>query len=64
MGPACDLIQGLPAEQVLADRAHDADRLIELIEDQGGKAVIPPRRHRKEQREKWLGLSEQVRVGF
>lgn len=66
MVPACDLIQGLPAEQVLADRAYDADRLIELIKDQGGKAVIPPRRHRKEQRETdWVAYKERWGVeGF
>ncbi len=49
MAPACDLIRGLPAEQVLADRAYDADSLHDLILDQGGKPVIPPRRHRKYQ---------------
>ena len=28
MAPACDLIRGLPAEQVLADRAYDDDGLL------------------------------------
>lgn len=50
MAPACDLIRGLKANQVLADRAYDADRLYDLILDQGGDPVIPPRRHRKYQR--------------
>ncbi len=60
MAPACDLIRDLPAEQVLADRAYDANSLIELIEKQGGDAVIPPRRHRKIQRETtWLAYKEQ-----
>lgn len=49
MAPACDLIDGLPGGQVLADRAYDADRLRDLILDQGGVPVIPPRRHRKYQ---------------
>ena len=49
MAPACDLVRGLPAGQVLADRAYDADRLHDLILDQGGQPVIPPRRHRKHQ---------------
>jgi len=49
MAPACGLIRGLPAEQVLADRAYDADSLHDLILDQGGEPVIPPRRHRKYQ---------------
>jgi transposase len=47
MAPACDLIRGLPAGQVLADRAYDADSLHDLIYEQGGEPVIPPRRHRK-----------------
>jgi transposase len=51
MAPACDLIRGLPAGQLLADRAYDADSLCELVRAQGGKPVIPPRRHRKIQRE-------------
>jgi transposase len=49
MAPACDLIRGLPARQVLADRAYDADSLHDLILEQGGEPVIPPRRHRKYQ---------------
>ena len=66
MAPACDLIRDLPAEQVLADRAYDANSLIELIEKQGGEAVIPPRRHRKIQREtNWLAYKERWGVeGF
>lgn len=46
MAPACDLIRGLPAERVIADRAYDADSLCDLIRAQGGEPVIPPRRHR------------------
>ncbi len=49
MAPACDLIDGLNAEQVIADRAYDADRLYDLILEQNGEPVIPPRRHRKHQ---------------
>ena len=49
MAPACGLINGLNAEQVIADRAYDADRLYDLILEQGGEPVIPPRRHRKYQ---------------
>lgn len=47
MAPACDLIRGIPARQVLADRAYDADSLCDLVREQGGEPVIPPRRHRK-----------------
>jgi transposase len=46
MAPACDLIRGLRGQQVLADRAYDADSLHDLIYEQGGQPVIPPRRHR------------------
>lgn len=45
MAPACDLIRGLCGQQVLADRAYDADSLCNLIREQGGEPVIPPRRH-------------------
>ncbi|CAA9279922.1 Mobile element protein [uncultured Coleofasciculus sp.] len=38
-------------ERVIADRGYDADSLIELIEQQGGQAVIPPRQNRKQPRE-------------
>jgi transposase len=47
MAPACDLIDGITGEQVLADRAYDAEKLHDLIIDQGGEPVIPPRRHRR-----------------
>jgi transposase len=49
MAPACGMIEGLPAAYVIADRAYDGDRLYDLIFDQGGEPVIPPRRHRKHQ---------------
>ena len=43
------MIRGLPAGKVLADRTYDADGLHDLIYEQGGEPVIPPRRHRKYQ---------------
>lgn len=49
MAPACNLIDGLPAQNVLADKAYDADSLFKRVIDQGGDPVIPPRRHRKRQ---------------
>ena len=49
MAPACDLIHGLAAEHVIADKAYDADRLYKKAIDQGGDPVVPPRRHRKRQ---------------
>ncbi len=50
MTPACDLIRGLPARHVLADRAYDADSLCSLVREQGGEPVIPTRRNRKNAR--------------
>ena len=49
MAPACDLIDGLAAEYVLADKAYDADRLFQKVIDQGGDPVVPPKRNRKRQ---------------
>lgn len=49
MAPACELIEGIAAECVIADKAYDAERLYRTIIDQGGDPVIPPRRHRKRQ---------------
>ncbi len=49
MAKACELIEGLSATQVIADRAYDAHQLHDIILDQGGEPVIPPRRHRKHQ---------------
>jgi transposase len=44
-----DLIDGIEPAAVLADRAYDADRLMDAILDVGAEPVIPPRRHRKHQ---------------
>ena len=49
MAAACGLVQGLSAGQVIADRAYDAHQFHDVILDQGGKPVIPPRRHRRYQ---------------
>jgi transposase len=47
MAPAPDLIDGLSAAHVLADRAYDADNLFDKVLDQGAEVVVPPRRHRR-----------------
>lgn len=49
MAAAYGLIDGLGAGAVLADRAYDADGFHDLILDQGGQPVIPPRSTRKHQ---------------
>lgn len=51
MVPAGDLISGLDADMVIADKAYDADKFIALVREQGAEAVIPPRSNRLEQRE-------------
>jgi len=50
------LIEGLPAEVVLADAAYDSDRLRKAIADKGAVAVIPnnPSRARKYSLDKHL----------
>lgn len=49
MAVAHDLIGGIKAETVIADRGYDADPLHDRILVQGGQPVIPPRRHRRHQ---------------
>jgi len=36
---------------LLADRGYDTDAIVEQAEKQGMKAVIPPKKNRKEQRD-------------
>lgn len=45
-----DIIDGLDANAVLADRGYDADSIVEFIEKNGGEAVIPPKKNRIVQR--------------
>ena len=47
---ACQLIEGLDAGHLLADRGYDSDAIVAQAEDQGMIAVIPPRKNRKIQR--------------
>jgi transposase len=47
---AHDLVEGIDAGALLADKGYDADHLIEEIEETGAQAVIPPKRNRKTQR--------------
>ncbi|MBX9889992.1 MAG: transposase, partial [Amoebophilaceae bacterium] len=45
------LIANLPAVCLLADRGYDSDSIIKQAHKQGIKPVIPPRKHRKIQRD-------------
>jgi transposase len=46
-----NLIDGIDAECLLADRGYDSDDIVNKAESQGMNAVIPPRKNRKIQRE-------------
>ena len=46
-----NLIQGIKAEHLLADKAYDTDAIISQCKNNKIQAVIPPKRNRKEQRE-------------
>ena len=44
------LIDGLPADAVVADKAYDSDVLIAAIETLGANVVIPPKANRRKPR--------------
>jgi transposase len=44
------LIEGITAEQLLADKGYDSDAIVAQAEAQGMQPVIPPRKNRKHQR--------------
>ena len=48
--PVRELLSGIIAEYILADKAYDKDSLIIDVENGGATAVIPPRRNRLVQR--------------
>lgn len=48
---ADELIEGLVAEHLIADKGYDSDAIVEQARRQGMQAVIPPRKNRKEQRD-------------
>ena len=45
------LIEGIADSDILADKGYDDDKFIEVIKTQGCRAVIPPRKNRKEPRD-------------
>jgi transposase len=44
-------MEGIAAEHLLADRGYDTNAILEQAAKQGMRPVIPPRKHRKVQRE-------------
>ena len=47
---ASQLIEGISADFLLADKGYDTDAILEQAKKQDIEAVIPPKRNRKEQR--------------
>ncbi len=45
------LIDGFGMMHLLADKGYDSDAIVVKIEEQGARAVIPPRKNRKQPRE-------------
>lgn len=48
---ASHLLAAIEPDAVLADKAYDADALLNYIQSKGAEAVIPPRVNRKVQRQ-------------
>ena len=48
---AIELLGTRQVEAVLADKGYDSDAIVAHVEAHGAKAVIPPRRNRKQPRE-------------
>lgn len=44
------LIQGLPGQELLADKAYDSDAIVQEAMGKGMEVVIPPKANRKEKR--------------
>jgi transposase len=53
---AAILIEGIDAQNLLADKGYDTDDILSHAERLGMKAVIPPKKNRKVQREYDKGL--------
>ena len=47
---AQDLVEGISAEAIIADKGYDSKAFVDYVQNQGAEAVIPSRRNRKEQR--------------
>lgn len=45
------MIDGCQMAHLLADKGYDSDAIVAKAEEQGAKAVIPPRKNRKQPRE-------------
>jgi len=45
--PASELLETVPAENVLGDKAYDTDEIVKTIQTNGGNAVVPSKSNRK-----------------
>jgi transposase len=48
---AKNLVEGISADALFADRAYDTDEIIAMAQAAGMEVVIPPKKNRKVQRE-------------
>ena len=48
--PVPELIEGLQAEALLADKAYDSDKIVQLAQAQGMQVIIPSKVNRKQPR--------------
>ena len=48
---ACELIDGIEAENLIADRGYDTNEIVEAATQAGMQAVIPPKKNRKTKRD-------------
>ena len=48
---ACELIEGIEADYLIADKGYDSDEIVRTASEAGMIVVIPPRRNRREQRD-------------
>ena len=44
------LIEGIEAQSLIADRGYDTNKVMRTVEEAGMEIVIPPKRNRKERR--------------
>jgi transposase len=45
------LVEGIDADNLIADKGYDRDELVDLAQGAGMQIVIPPKKNRKTQRE-------------
>ena len=48
---ACGLIEGIEAENLIADRGYDTNDIVEAATKAGMQAIVPPKKNRKTKRE-------------